>query len=78
MAIWIIPYIFVAAIIVWICVAAIRKSSKFSSVLNGRDEIAEEIVEHPFTVNPIIWVIIIATLFISWIIFYYAGIGIAL
>lgn len=75
MAIWIFPFIIVTAIIAWICTAAIRKSSKFSSLTGGRDEIAEMIEEHPFTLNPIIWVILIATVFIGLVIFYYAGIA---
>ncbi|AOV08413.1 hypothetical protein [Sporosarcina ureilytica] len=72
-AIWIMPFIIVTALMIWITVAAIRKSSKLSSLAVGRDEIPEVVEEHPFTLNPVIWVILIASLFIAIVITYYAA-----
>lgn len=71
--VWVIPYILVAAIVSWITVASIRKSSKLTSITTGKDDIAQEIEEHPFTLNPIIWIILVATIFIGIVIVYYAG-----
>lgn len=73
LAIWIMPFIIVSAIVVWITIASIRKSSKLSSLSTGRDEIAPAIEEHPFTLNPIIWIILLATVFIFIVIVYYAS-----
>lgn len=72
MGIWTGPLIIVAVTISLISIAAIRKSSKMASLVDGRDEIAEAIEEHPFTLNPIIWVIMVAVIFIGIVIFYYA------
>ncbi|MDS9470423.1 hypothetical protein [Sporosarcina pasteurii] len=58
---------------IWITVAAIRKSSRLNSLAVGRDEIPEAVEEHPFRLNPVIWVIFIASLFIAFVIVYYAS-----
>lgn len=71
--VWIIPFIFVIGIVSWITIASIQKSSKLTSITTGKDEIAQEIEEHPFTLNPIIWIILVATIFIGIVIVYYAG-----
>lgn len=72
MTIWIMPFIIVAAIVLWITIYGIRKTSKVNVLVDGRDEISETIQEHPFTLNPIIWVILVATIFIGIVIAYYA------
>ena len=72
MGIWTGPLIIVAVTICLISIAAIRKSSKLASLVEGKDEISEAIEDHPFTLNPIIWVIAVATIFMGIVIFYYA------
>ena len=62
----------VTVIICLISIFAVRKSSKLKSVVEGENEISEAIAEHPFTLNPIIWVILVATVFIGIVIVYYA------
>lgn len=71
-AVWIIPFTIVAAIVIWITVYGIYKTSKSNVLVDGRDEINETIQEHPFTLNPIIWVILVSTIFIGIVIAYYA------
>ncbi|EGQ27120.1 hypothetical protein ABZ756_06835 [Mammaliicoccus sciuri] len=68
--IWLWPMIFVSAIMLWICLAAVRKSSR-SLQLNEKDQIPETVAEHPYTINPILWIILIATFFALFVIFYY-------
>lgn len=72
MAIWITPFVIVFILIIGITVYGIRKTSKANVLVDGRDEISEVIEEHPFTLNPIIWVILVATVFIGFVIAYYA------
>ncbi len=72
MAIWITPFVIVFILIIGITVYGIRKTSKANVLVDGRDEISEAIEEHPFTLNPIIWVILVATVFIGFVIAYYA------
>ncbi|MBE1553635.1 hypothetical protein [Sporosarcina limicola] len=73
MDIWTIPLIIVVIIICMIGFASVRKWNKVEHVVNGQDDaIPEAIEEHPFTLNPILWVILIATLFTGIVIFYYA------
>lgn len=72
MTIWIMPLIIVAAIVLWITIYGIRKTTKANVLVDGRDEISETIQEHPFTLNPIIWIILVATIFIGIVIAYYA------
>lgn len=69
LAIWILPYLVVTAIILWITIASVRKAMMSTG---ERTEISETIEDHPFTLNPIIWVILLATIFIGIVIVYYA------
>lgn len=69
LAIWILPYLVVTAIILWITVTSVRKAMMS---MGERTEISETIEDHPFTLNPIIWVILLATIFIGIVIVYYA------
>lgn len=72
MDIWTIPLIIVVLIIVAISMLSIRKEHKARSLGKGKDgAIPEQIEDHPFTFNPIIWVILVATLFTFIVIFYY-------
>lgn len=71
--VWIVPFLFVFAIVSWITIASIQKSSKLASITTGKDKIAQEIEEHPFTLNPIIWIILVAVIFMGIVIVYYAG-----
>ena len=72
MAIWTIPLIFVTLLICLISYLSVRKSSKARAMVEGRTEINETIENHPFTLNPVIWIILIAAFFIGIVIFYYA------
>lgn len=72
MDIWAGSLMVVTVIICLISILAVRKSSKLNSLVDGKDEISEAIEEHPFTLNPIIWVILVATVFIGIVIVYYA------
>lgn len=72
MAMWITPIIVVAIIVILITVYGIRKTAKTNVLIDGRDEISENIEDHPFTLNPIIWIILVATVFIGIVIAYYA------
>lgn len=67
------PFLIVTILFGWITISSIRKSSKLASLTEGRDEISETVREHPFTVNPIIWIILIATAFTGIVIVYYAA-----
>lgn len=73
MDIWAGPLIVVTIIICLIAALSVRKSSKLGSLTKGRDEVSEVIEEHPFTLNPIIWVILVASGFMGIVIFYYAA-----
>jgi len=43
-------------------------------VVDGQENlIPDPIEEHPFTLNPIIWVVLVAVFFIGIVIFYYAA-----
>lgn len=75
MTVWITPLFIVTFLLVWITISSIRKTSKLMSLTKGRDEISETVEEHPFTVNPIIWIILIATVFMGIVIAYYASGG---
>lgn len=74
MDIWTIPFAIVVIIICAIGIISARKSSRATAgFLNERDaEMPKAIENHPFTLNPILWIIMVATLFIGIIIFYYA------
>lgn len=72
LSVWITPFVIVAILIVGITVYGIRKTSEANVLVDGRDEISKTIEEHPFTLNPIIWIIFVATVFIGIVIAYYA------
>ncbi len=73
MEIWTIPFSIVVIIICMIGFLSVRKWNKADRVVHGQDSaIPEAIEDHPFTVNPILWVILVATLFTGIVIFYYA------
>ena len=73
MDIWKVPLIVVTVIICLISIVAVRKSSKEVSVVKGQEEINEAIKEHPFTLNPILWIILVAAVFMGIVIVYYAA-----
>ena len=72
MDIWTGPLIIVIVIICSISIAAVRKSSREVPVVEGRAETKEVIEEHPFTLNPILWIILVAAAFMGIVIVYYA------
>jgi hypothetical protein len=73
MDIWTIPFIIVVIIIITICILAFKKTSRAVGILNEKNaEIPEAVEDHPFTLNPILWIILVAALFVGIIILYYA------
>ncbi|AXH98553.1 hypothetical protein DV702_01800 [Sporosarcina sp. PTS2304] len=68
--IWLWPMVIAFGVMVWICIAGIRKTSK-SFQLNVTNRIPETAADHPFTMNPLLWIIFVASLFIFIVIFYY-------
>lgn len=75
MTVWVVPLIIVNVLLLWVTLTAIRKSSRLASLATGRDEIPEIVEEHPFKINPIIWIILIAAAFMGFVIAYYAAGG---
>ncbi|WP_318615974.1 hypothetical protein [Sporosarcina sp. YIM B06819] len=74
MDIWTVPMIIIITIICAIGLASVRKWHRVDPVVDGEDSaIPEAIEEHPFTLNPIIWVILVALMFMFIVIFYYAA-----
>lgn len=73
MDIWTVPLMFVILIILLIGLMSIRKWKNADAVIGEKDSpIPEAIEEHPFTLNPIIWIILVAAIFTGIVIFYYA------
>ncbi|WP_342512767.1 hypothetical protein MKY34_19470 [Sporosarcina sp. FSL K6-1522] len=73
MDIWAVPLMIVVVIICLIGFLSVRKWNKADQVVDGQDSaIPAAIEENPFTLNPIIWVILVAAFFMGIIIFYYA------
>lgn len=72
MDIWTGPLIVVVLIICLISIAAVRKMSKKEPVVDGRSVVNEAIADHPFTLNPILWIILVASGFMGIVIIYYA------
>ena len=74
MDIWTIPFIIVVIIICAISIISAQKSRRASvGLLNERDaEMPKAVEDHPFTLNPILWIIMVAALFIGIMILYYA------
>ncbi|MDW0115899.1 hypothetical protein QTL97_02945 [Sporosarcina thermotolerans] len=71
MVIWVIPLAIVFFIIGAIGWKAVR-SWNTGVVLNENDhDVSDAIEDHPMSLNPIIWVIAVATLFILFVIFFY-------
>lgn len=71
--VWTVPLIIVVLIICMVGFNAVRKWSKAGIVVDGQDgSIPASIEEHPFTLNPIIWIVLIAVFFMGIVIFYYA------
>ncbi|WP_153731956.1 hypothetical protein [Sporosarcina obsidiansis] len=68
--IWVWPMVFATAIMLWICLAGLRKSRR-SFQLNEHDKIPETAAEHPFSMNPLLWIILVSTVFTFIVIFYY-------
>lgn len=68
--IWTTPLVIVVSIMVLIGLAGIRKSSR-SFQLNEKNQIPNIAAEHPFMMNPLLWIIVVATVFILAVIFYY-------
>ena len=74
MDIWTVPLIIVILIICMIGSISARKGHRKETVTQGGDSPIPETVEaHPFTLNPIIWIILIAAFFTGIVIFYYAA-----
>ncbi len=73
MDIWTVPLVIVVLIICLIGFVSVRKWNKANVVVEVQDsQIPAEMEDHPFTLNPIIWVILVAVLFMLTVIFYYA------
>lgn len=72
MSIWFVPTLITAGIIILIGVVSVRKTWRFDMQLEQEDLIPQKIAEHPFTLNPIIWIIFIALAFMGIVIVYYA------
>ncbi len=72
MDIWTGPLIGVILIVCLISYLAIRKTSKMASLVGERNEVSDSVADHPFVLNPILWVILTVTVFIGIVIFYYA------
>ena len=76
MDVWTVPLIIVVLIICMIGFISVKKWNKMDAavvVVDGQENlIPDPIEEHPFTLNPIIWVVLVAVFFIGIVIFYYA------
>ncbi|MCM3087256.1 hypothetical protein M3557_04960 [Bhargavaea ginsengi] len=73
MDIWLWPTIAVILLIVAIGLASVRRMDRtVAQTENGEDMIRDEIRDHPYSLNPILIVIGVATVFITIVIFYYA------
>ncbi|EMR05250.1 hypothetical protein C772_02827 [Bhargavaea cecembensis DSE10] len=73
MDIWLWPTIAVSLLILAIGLASFRRLDRtVAETENGEDRIAEEVMDHPFTLNPILIVIAVAAVFIGMVIAYYA------
>ena len=71
--VWTVPFIIVVLVICIISFIAVKKWNKVTVVVDGQDDqISGPIEEHPFTLNPIIWIVLVAVF--SWNChFYYAA-----
>lgn len=75
MDVWAVPLITVVLIICLIGFISVKKWNKAAVVVvdGQNDQIPGPIEEHPFTLNPIIWIVLVAVFFIGIVIFYYAA-----
>ena len=72
--IWTVPFVIVVLIIISISVVSVWKWNKAFAVISGQDiQTAAENEDHPFKLNPIIWIALTALFFILIVIFYYAA-----
>ncbi|WP_158232719.1 hypothetical protein [Sporosarcina sp. P17b] len=62
--------IIVTVVMLGIGIAGVRKTSR-SFQLNEKNKIPDTAAEHPYAMNPLLWIIIIASAFIFIIVFYY-------
>ncbi|GEN83997.1 hypothetical protein SLU01_23090 [Sporosarcina luteola] len=70
--VWTFPLAIVILVIAFIGWKAIKNWNQMNVALEERDSGVSEVVEdHPFTANPILWVIGVAALFILFVIFFY-------
>ncbi|PID22489.1 hypothetical protein CSV61_02260 [Sporosarcina sp. P3] len=67
---WLWPMVFVSAIMLGIGLAGARKTSR-SFQLNEKNKIPDIAAEHPYAMNPLLWIIMVASAFIFIVIFYY-------
>lgn len=75
MDMWAGPLSSVMVIICLISIFAVRKYSKESAKLKeraGTNQANEAIEDDPHTLNPMVWIILVATVFMGIVIFYYA------
>lgn len=73
MDIWLWPTIAVSLLILAIGLASFRRMDRtVAETENGEDRIADEVRDHPFTLNPLLIVIAVAAVFIGMVIIYYA------
>ncbi|MFC7363616.1 MULTISPECIES: hypothetical protein [Bhargavaea] len=73
MDVWLWPTIAVSLLIIAIGLASFRRMDRtVAQTENGEDQIADEVRDHPYALNPILIVIAVATIFIGAVIFYYA------
>lgn len=72
--IWTIPLILVILLICAIGYGATRKGAEAAPNREGRDRaVPNAVQQHPFTLNPVMWVIFIFLLFMGIVIFYYSA-----
>ncbi|KZE38309.1 hypothetical protein AV656_05160 [Bhargavaea cecembensis] len=73
MDIWLWPTIAVSLLILAIGLASFRRMDRtVAETENGEDQIADEVRDHPYALNPILIVIAVSAVFIGFVIFYYA------
>lgn len=68
--IWLWPMVIVTVIMLAIGAAGVRKTTR-SFQLNEKNRIPDAAAEHPYAMNPLLWIIIVAAAFIFLVIFYY-------
>lgn len=68
--IWVGPMAAVIILMLAICAAGIKRFKR-SAQLHEDDYIPEAAAEHPFALNPLLWIIAVASFFTFIVIFYY-------